>query len=59
MPVQGALFEVCGLCRPIQVIVPVQGAPIYRARAEGGAGGALAPPLFYNKKKNNKKNLSK
>ena len=30
-----------------------------RARAEGGAGGALAPPLFYNKKKNNNKNLSK
>ena len=30
----------------------------YRARAEGGAGGALAPPLFYSKKKNNK-NLSK
>ena len=22
-----------------------------RARAEGGAGGALAPPLFYSKKK--------
>ena len=46
MPVQGALFEVCGLCRPIQVIVPVQGAPIYRARAEGGAGGGFSPPTF-------------
>lgn len=28
MPVQGALFEVCGLCRPVQVIMPVEGAPI-------------------------------
>ena len=32
------------------------GASVDRDRAEGGAGGALAPPLFYkNKNKLNKK----